>query len=163
MRTAICALALFLAVGCGGVLPALVQIGAASQLVSTSLGQLARVGESWTQRYPERTDDARRLWAAIERAQRTLSALQLLGVSASAYEIGDATRARSELLAAYSELYALATELGLVRSRGTIQSDESALRGGALLEDEIHYRTMSTGSPFSVSVVSPKELSEVLR
>jgi len=136
--------------GCSSALSALVQLGNTSQLVSSYLGLIDDAAVMWAQAHPGDLTEAQQIRGAIERTQRALVALERIGAGADAYQEGDVSEAKAELLAAYSALYQIAQDLGIVPG-----GDQSA----AVKPMAISNRS----APRQVEAITPAELSELLR
>jgi len=146
---------------CGRVLPAMVELGAASQLAGDSLELLALAGERWAERNPALLEQAQLVRGAVDRARLALRALQRLGASASAYERGDASQAKLELLAAYSALYQLASELGLIQQAAPVLKSNGRT---TVLQTAPSSGLAPAPAPLRrVDTISPDELRELLR
>jgi hypothetical protein len=154
MRLLAVVLCVFL-LSCAQILPALVQLGNTSKLVSSYLELIDDAADIWSQAHPEDLDGAQKLKGAIERTQLALVALEKMGTSASAYEQGDVSAAKLELLQAYSALYQIAQELGLIPGGTAIAQagDEVGSQAAAL----------SAKAPKQVDAITPDELEELLR
>jgi len=137
--------------GCSQVLPAMVRIGNTSSLVSSYLGMIDDAAELWVQAHPEDLTGAQQLRGAMERTRRALVALERIGASVGAYEQGDVSAVRSELLAAYSALYHVAQELGIVPG-GEPQLASYSARALAQPSQPVR----------QVEAITPDELSELL-
>lgn len=125
--------------GCTSLLPSLVQVGNTSHLVSSYLGLLDTSAQLWADAHPDDTDGARRFSAAVARCRQALLALERLGASAAAYEAGDVSRAKDELLQAYAALYQVAQELGLIPggNRGAVAARADARQVDAITPAEL--------------------------
>jgi len=100
--------------GCSSIWSTLAQVGNTSQLVSSYLGLIDTSAQLWADAHPADADGARRMTEAIARCRIALTVLQRVGASAAAYNAGDTETAKDELLAAYSDLYAIGQELGII-------------------------------------------------
>lgn len=148
LKTAIVIVMLLLVMsGCASILPALVQIGNTSQLVSSYLDLIDTAADIWVQSHPDDHGNANKLKDALERTKLALVALERLGASASSYEQGNIAAAKLELLMAYTALYEVAQSLGLIPG-GT---PRIALRALPLIRQQ------------QVDAISPDELAELLK
>lgn len=154
-RALLCAVMLSLMTsGCASMLPALVQIGSASRMVTSYLGLIDEAAMIWAAAHPDDEQLAKQLIEAIGRVKHALIALDRLGASAEAYTSGDVAAAKLALIQAYTELYQLAQEMGIVPGgapRMTSYSDRMA-------EPE-----KPAQPPPQVEAMTPAELEEMLR